>query len=254
LLSESSSSSNLRGLASCGQKAFPYVAGLYTPSSFDWRSYGGTNYLPSPRNQYSCGSCSAFAVTAASENSVIRNYGSIGYTSTNTDLSEQDLLECTAGDQCQGAWPSTYFNRYTCTGFAFESSVPYTAVDTNACRSLTRYNNGFFYWSAPPSSNDGMTQSVLKGVTVVVINGAPLQNYVGGVYNCGSSGLSHAVALVGWNNNVAMANGETWQVWTVRNSWGASWGPYGGYFYLRKDCTEPGSLGMYNSNGGVFLN
>jgi hypothetical protein len=41
-----------------------------------------------------CGSCSNMAATAAIENTWIRRWGSLGYRSWNTDLAEQDFLDC----------------------------------------------------------------------------------------------------------------------------------------------------------------
>jgi hypothetical protein len=41
-----------------------------------------------------CGSCSNFAATATIENTWIRKWWSLGYRSWNTDLAEQDFLDC----------------------------------------------------------------------------------------------------------------------------------------------------------------
>ena len=45
-----------------------------------------------------CGSCSDFATLATLESTWIRKWWGLGYRNTNTDLSEDDWLECTAGE------------------------------------------------------------------------------------------------------------------------------------------------------------
>lgn len=79
--------------------AFPY--GNITPNTngVDWKTPG---FVTSVKNQGGCGSCVAHATIAAVEACFISRYAYLGYNKDNTDLSEQDLLTCTAGDQCLG--------------------------------------------------------------------------------------------------------------------------------------------------------
>lgn len=72
---------------------------LTPPSTINWAPY--TTPI---RNQGGCGSCAAFAATATIETSFIVSWANNGFTRTNTDLSEQDFLDCTTNNQCTGGW------------------------------------------------------------------------------------------------------------------------------------------------------
>ncbi len=71
-------------------------------------------------------------------------------------------------------------------------------------------------------------------VSVSFLVPASFDYYTSGVYvptNPGSSSNpyvgGHAVQIVGWINNYQASNGQTYNVWIVRNSWGTSWGMNG---------------------------
>ena len=67
--------------------------------SLDWRNNGG-NYVSGVRNQGNCGSCWAFAATAALESyTLIKNK----QPNTNLDLSEQVTLSCSGAGSCEQA-------------------------------------------------------------------------------------------------------------------------------------------------------
>jgi hypothetical protein len=83
---------------------FPFGS-VSLPSSVDWRVAG---FVTPPRDQLNCGSCAAYTTIGVTESAYIAASGS---TNTTTDLSEQELLECTAGDQCQGWTLKSYMDR-----------------------------------------------------------------------------------------------------------------------------------------------
>ncbi len=70
---------------------------LTPPTTITW-----TGFTTPVKDQGSCGSCAAFAVTAAVESSFLKSYTS--YSRNNLDLSEQVFMECFTGDQCDGFW------------------------------------------------------------------------------------------------------------------------------------------------------
>ena len=61
-------------------------------------------------------------------------------------------------------------------------------------------------------------------------------SYKSGLYACGNrtGGSGHAVVLVGWGTD---ANGTDY--WTVKNSWGTTWG-MGGFFNIQRGINECG--------------
>jgi cathepsin L len=81
-----------------------------------------------------------------------------------------------------------------------------------------------------------MKTALLLGPLSVAIEAdrAIFQNYKSGILNstaCGTS-LNHAVIVVGWGTS-----GST-EYWTVRNSWGTTWGEEG---YIRMQITTRGA-------------
>jgi len=97
-------------------------------------------------------------------------------------------------------------------------------------------------------SDQSTIQSYLQsqGPLSVTLNANPLMSYSSGVItgtslSCPSTGSDHAVLLVGFGND----NGQDY--FTVKNSWGTSWGEQG-YFRMQpdicglSDCVTSSSL------------
>jgi hypothetical protein len=252
---------SLKQSSACNARvSFPY-GGVSPPSSKDWRNVGGVSYVPSAvRNQQSCGSCASFTAAALLENMVIRKYRGAGYTSATTDVSEQEELDCLAGDGCKGALPYQYLDRAVCRGIAFEASSPYRNYDQGVCpstASVPRYGSGARAWAEPPANERGVAQAATQGlVAIALLANNDFMYYKTGVFDCGAArgsySINHATAVVGWNDAVRLSNGATWRVWNVRNSWGTGWGE-SGYFRLRKDCGGSGTLNMYTAGYNTVL-
>ena len=87
--------------------------------TLDWRNANGVNYVTPVKNQGSCGSCLAFAVTAALESQHM-----ITSTGMPLDLSEQILVSCSGAGSCSGGSPGSASNYIKTTGLPLESAFP----------------------------------------------------------------------------------------------------------------------------------
>ena len=207
-------------------------------TSIDWSSYD------SPvKNQYTCGSCWAFAATAFVENLGLQN-----------DLSEQVVLSCVSFGSCSGGYHGDALEYYKTNGAPAESCYPYINDNGNCSdkcinpiflEKITTVNNNL--WAEPTVA---MLKTELNNGPLVVYMRVPVGwSYSGGVYNYSGGSIpstrGHSVLLVGYN--------DTEQSFKVKNSWGASWGE-GGYFRIAyDDVTDDVMFGWYASKGsGVY--
>ena len=201
------------------QVAFPY-GNVSPPSSVNWVTAG----LVTPvRDQAQCGSCAAFSAIGVTEPAFIKKWAAYGYNAGNTNLSEQDLLECTPGDQCQGWWPEDYINDLICRGVTFESTVPYRAVESNNCAVTTRYRSGIVNFSVLyPGTEKTYEQALTQGPISIYLRAGvyEFQYYRTGVLPClnPSPVYDHAIIMTGYTNGV-LVNGATVNVFTAKNSW-----------------------------------
>ena len=225
------------------------------PSAYDSRDYGR---ITSVKNQGSIGSCWAFAFCAVAESSLITQ----GYnTKDNIDLSEAHLVRFRSAYDKNSSNPvqqDDYTDTrdtfayggnfyYACagvarwSGFAKESDFPYY---NDASKMQFSINDAFrsdytLYKMRLLSTADEIKDSVMQ-------NGAVVCSYYNNYdYNKSSRGYtyyqnektttSHAVTLVGWDDNFPASAFKTNPgkngAWLIKNSWGSSWGD-SGYFWL----------------------
>jgi C1A family cysteine protease len=196
--------------------------------SLDWRNNGG-NYVSRIRNQGSCGSCWAFATTAALESATM-----ITRQQPNTDLnlSEQVALSCSGAGNCEaGGYPDAVSTFFVSTGLPLDSCYPYTATDgtCTACANWQASTYKIKSWSWVITYGQTPSVDQIKGA---LADQGPLVatmhvyddffSYKSGIYHHVSGTLAgdHAVLIVGYDD----AN----QCFIVKNSWGTSWGEAGG--------------------------
>ena len=204
------------------------------PDAYDWRDYGRVSPV---KDQASCGSCWAFSTIANLEGLY---YAKKGVMKT---FSEQMLVDCDTSDSgCNGGLMQYAFTWLKKNGIMLDSDYPYTGTK-GTCKSdkskyvdmsVTGYKKLGSSWSTWSAVDEDEVKEFLyeTGPLAIALNADPLQTYTSGILDltstkCPSSGINHAVTLVGYGteNNVAY--------WIVKNSWGTAWGEKG-YFRIRR--------------------
>lgn len=206
-------------------------SGADLPTAVDWVAKGA---VTDPKNQQQCGSCWSFATTGALEGA-----WQIA-TSKLVSLSEQQLVDCSKGDNqgCKGGSMDAAFaflqNVSTCT----EDSYPYTAKDgtcaQDSCTVGIPKGGVTGFKDVEAKSLEALMEAVAQGPVAVAIEAdqQAFTLYQGGVLTqtCGNK-LDHGVLVVGYGTDDGV------DYWKVKNSWGASWGEEG---YLRITRAIPG--------------
>jgi C1A family cysteine protease len=200
------------------------------PPSLDWRSYNGSLSVTPVRDQGSCGSCWAFAVTAALESQVLIARNLSG---TNLDLSEQVLVSCSAAGSCSGGYISTASNYAHNIGLPVETCFPYTATN-NTCSTMCSSNqktpykiSGWHYAVTTTPTVDALKNALVTYGPLVTTMSVYYDffNYHSGIYSYVSGAYQggHAILLVGYS--------DSGQYFIAKNSWGTGWGE-AGYFKI----------------------
>ncbi|CAJ0571882.1 unnamed protein product, partial [Mesorhabditis spiculigera] len=196
----------------------------------DWRATQAVNPI---RNQGSCGSCWAFASVAAIE--IQSNFLNKRTGAKRRAYSEQHLLNCVAGNTCNGGWPITAMTYAKTKGLARAVNQKYTGKIV-ACPKKLAVDK--------PVANVLDMTGKLAQMQSYVQNTGPITAafyvcndfymYTGGVYRtqCTYDNPEfvggHAVAIIGFGTT---ADGIDY--WLVRNSWGVNWG-INGYFMIER--------------------
>lgn len=214
------------------------------PLSVDWRNNGG-NYVSSVKNQGSCGSCWAFAVTGALESKAMISLGTPG---KNLNLSEQIVLSCSSAGSCSGGFIDQASAFLYNDGNGKEGCYGYTGTNGNcgsACSSWTYRPYRLTSSWAWVATNENSMKSAIADYGPIVVTLAVYSDfyyYAGGVYRHAWGGLRglHAVLAVGYD--------DTNRYFIVKNSWGTDWGS-GGYFKISYDEVSAQRFGWGWCNG-----
>lgn len=209
-----------------------------TCTSSDWVKAGQVTPV---RDQGQCGSCWAFSTVASVENRyVLKHNGNV----KTTDFAEQELVDCSKGQNegCNGGFMLAAFSWLQKSaqsgGMASEASYPYTAVD-GSCKSkqatLVAGSTGFTGHKEYTTCDALESRLCVGPASIGVAADDSWQLYTSGVLKDASScsgQIDHGVFVTGFD-----ASAKTW---SVKNSWGKSWGENG---YVRvsrknKSCTD----------------
>lgn len=209
------------------------LATLAAPGSYDWRQTGDTsggNYVSLVRNQGSCGSCWAFAATAALESQVLlSNQGS----RDTLNLAEQILVSCSPAGNCNGGYVGAASDYIRDFGLPADTCFPYSATNdtcASACPDWTHnsYRIASWYYVATTSPTVDSIKTALYTygplvTTMAVYN--DFYSYTSGVYShvTGSYLGGHAILIVGYD--------DVGKYFIAKNSWGTGWG-IGGFFNI----------------------
>ncbi|KAA3674843.1 cathepsin F, partial [Paragonimus westermani] len=200
------------------------------PASVDWRDKGAVGPV---EDQGACGSCWAFSVTANVEGQWFLKTGQL------VSLSKQQLVDCDRLDHgCAGGYPPfTYKEIQRMGGLELQSDYPYTGWQ-QACRMdpsklFAKINDSVVLETDEEKQAAWLAE---HGPMSTCLNADPLQFYQSGIlhpseYACSPEGLNHAVLTVGYDTEDGVP------YWTVRNSWGTSWGENGYFRIYRGDGT-----------------
>ena len=208
------------------------------PATLDWRNVGGVSYVSPVKNQGSCGSCWAFAVTAAAESQIM-----IATSGLPINLAEQILVSCPGGGgTCSGGSPSTASTYIRDVGLPLESCFIYTATNnlcTNACPNWQDNSYRIIGWHSARTAVDDIKNALYAYgpvvTTMYVYN--DFYSYRSGVYSytSGSYVGAHAVLAIGYD--------DTLQAFIVKNSWGSGWGEAGYFMIAYSEVTGTSRFG-----------
>jgi C1A family cysteine protease len=224
-------------VGSYGCKSFSSSASG-APSSIDWRQKGA---VTSVKDQGQCGSCWTFSATGAVEGAWAISKGQL------VDLSEQELVDCATGiaygsHGCNGGQMEGAFKFIIENGQCSLSSYPYTAKD-GSCQKCSAVAHISSCSDVKPNDQISLKAAVAQQPVAIAIEADTryFQSYSGGILtssSCGTS-LDHGVLIVGYGTE----NGIDY--WTVKNSWGTSWGDKGYVKIARSSSTnDPGICGI----------
>ena len=207
------------------------------PEAFDWRD---KNVVAGVKDQGSCGSCWSFATCANLEGLYAQKKGVV------KTFSEQFLVDCDTEDSaCNGGLMERAFAwiKNNNGGFMYESDYPYTGKKGTCSPDATKYVDmkvtGYVKLGESSSVFAPVDEDEIKeflyetGPLAIALNASPLNTYKSGIidlasWRCSTSGINHAVTLVGYGVDASKGN-----YWIVKNSWGANWGEEG-YFRIAR--------------------
>mmetsp|Transcript_79429 Transcript_79429/g.199597 ORF Transcript_79429/g.199597 Transcript_79429/m.199597 type:complete len:429 (+) Transcript_79429:105-1391(+) len=220
----------------------PMVHAATPPEHFDWRT-ARPNVVTAVKNQGGCGSCWAFASTAVMESVIAIDTGVL------FDLSPQQVTSCTPNPDecggsggCSGATAQLAFNYTIKAGITSMWTYPYTSYmgDSGSCAAMTGRKAPVAgitgYVQLPQNDATALMAAVLTSPVSVSVAASDWHYYSDGIFDgCNKEHpiINHAVVLMGYGVEGFV------NYWTIRNSWGPTWGEKGYIRLMRYPDEEP---------------
>jgi len=211
------------------------LGGTGDKPSVDWRTKGAVTAV---KNQGAFGTCWSFA---AAENLEGLNFRQ-GHTLTN--LSNQELIDCTA---CQGRSADCSFDyllNNTGGSVDTEDSYPYLGtvgkcITKQGTASTVKLNTYGRTQDADGTGNAIVASLMKYGPMGHGVDASCFAGYKGGVItNCTKASIDHAVLMVaaGTDDDLKV------DYYTIKNSWGGKWGEHG-YVRIARGAPKQAGIG-----------
>lgn len=212
--------------------------------SIDWREKGAITPV---LDQGECNSCYSFSsVSVVEAQHFITNNNLV-------PLSVQEVIDCSqeyGSAGCGGGFMESTYHYIRDYGIMSSKDYPFTGHETGEClhnqsKIITQVHD---YFDIAPEHEEELTRVVTEvgPATLAFDVTDSFQFYKSGIFHddkCNPYHLNHCVAAVGYG----IENGTKY--WTLRNSWGPTWGE-NGYFRLERDVNACG-LAMWASYATV---
>ena len=242
------------------------TSSLYFPETFDLREYG----LVTPvYEQGDFGTCWAICAMESLETQILKNryeenidlseWHLAYFTFTGSDVfypSNENVFQCGGTNTIAAAILSRWI------GATYEKNAPYNSSETvdSSLKYTSDYKVQDIYNLHPwVSKHNKYSVSFLKELIYNLNSVSVFYNSSNTYYNSSTNShccldpeakVSHAVLLVGWDDNYPRENfkatnrPENDGAWLVKNSWGNDWGE-DGYFWLSYEDTSLCEAGSY---------
>jgi C1A family cysteine protease len=207
------------------------------------------SFVTPVRNQGSCGSCWAFATTAALESQLLLKNN---LPLSDDNRAEQILLSCSGAGSCGGGYIDSASNYVKSTGLPGEPYFTYSASDTACANALAGWTNDtkrIVNWSwvntSPANLNAIKNALSTSGPLVTTMDVySDFFNYAGGIYEYTSGSLAggHAILIVGYTDDPTAGGGGYFK---VKNSWGTGWGSAGYFLIAYSQLSSPVHFGEW---------
>jgi C1A family cysteine protease len=222
-------------------RKFTSKTGTTLPTSVDWVQRGVLNPI---KNEMKCSSSWAFASVCALESAYFLKHGHL------ETYSEQALISCDFSNMgCNGGSLENAFDFIKRNSLPTTAQIPYHSGSnllSGTCSEIVSTQSSSVDVVSVESNSDALAAAVsIQPVAITIkIPSSVLKSYLSGVLShseCDEDGgFYHAAVVVGYGTDPVSGL----DYWTLRNSWGPSWGENG---YLRIEKSDANLCGVLDN-------